>query len=361
MKRGGKVFILLLAALLLSLGASAFAADAAKVNQAMAGGRQYLRDTQFADGHWNDNYQGRPYSATAFAVAALLETGVPATDPAVVKGIQYILAGAGWDGTYTQLGGGSNYDHSSCLIALSLFASASNPASITLTNIIRSARDFTIHNQYLGNNASKGSWTYSGNWGGDNSNTQFAVMGLWYANRYLGDSTSTTDVPWAQNLLTWLTSIHYMTDAQNGYGVFLYEPGYTGDFVGGPMTASGLWSLGMIGQDQNVMATEAEEWFAAQGTYRWDVTPGPSYGGGRDAYYYFLFGMSKALTATVGYQNKLGTPQREWATDFVNQVVDTNAVWQTGASQPDGITRVHWAGNQWLDGGNILATAWMLI
>ena len=358
MNRCIKSLCMMLALSLLVLAGSAMAASEAKVAQAMQGGQQYLRDTQLVNGSWRDGYTGNVDSATAFAVAALLETGIPVSDPAVIKGIQYIVANAGWNGTYTRLGGGDNYDHSSCLIGLSLYALASNPAPITLTNIIRSARNFTVANQYVGNNSYKGSWTYSGNSSGDTSNTQFAVMGLWYANRFLGESSSVTDTPWAQNLLVYLTTVHQIVDAQNNYGVFRYYP--NGNYTG-PMTAAGLWCLAMIGQDQDPMALRVEEWFASPAKYRWDITPNSYWGGAREAYYYFLFGMAKALQATVGHQNTLGTPARPWAQDFINEIVDNQAIWNTGASQPDGITRTHWAGNASLDGGNVLSTAWMLM
>ncbi|MBI5845608.1 MAG: terpene cyclase/mutase family protein [Deltaproteobacteria bacterium] len=361
MNRKFKIVALFVAACFLALAGSAMAATEQKVAQAMHGGQQYLRDKQELAGSWFDDEQWNRESATAFAVAALLETGVPASDPAIIKGIQYMVANAGWNGTYTILGGGGNYNHSSTLIALSLWALASNPAPITMTNIIRSARDFTVANQYLADNTYKGSWDYNGYGSGDTSNTQFAVMGLWYANRYLGESSSVTDTAWAQNLLTYLTAIHYITDVANNYGVFRYYPG-SNSFIGGPMTAAGLWSLAMIGQDQDPMALRAEEWFAAPGTYTWAVTPGPYYNGGTGSYYYFMFGMAKALQATVGHQNTLGTPARPWAQDFINEVVDNKAIWTPASSMPDEITRVHWGdGYRSLDGGDILSTAWMLM
>ena len=337
----------------------AWAADQAKVADAVKGGQQWLKKQQQPNGSWNETqWGGYTGAATGFAVAALIETGVPWNDPAVVAGINYLksLATVQPNGSVSLWPGGYNtYNHGTALVALSLWARAQGDAvDVTTTNLIRAARNYSLSAQYLGDDAWKGSWSYSGFSGGDNSNTQFGVMGVWYANRFLGDMAGAQ--PWSDGVYSWLQ--HIYVDAGGGRALFDYQPGY-GHYAGS-MTGAGLWELAMIDKGEDPMATAAENWFSQAGNYRWDLNPGPSYNN-RTFHYYFVYGMAKALAATVGSQNTLGPEARAWSTDLVNRMVDDEAVWGAAPANPGDITDCYWQNPGYSDADAVMCTAWVLM
>ncbi|MEW5735504.1 MAG: hypothetical protein AB1921_11650, partial [Thermodesulfobacteriota bacterium] len=321
-----RVSFALLAAVCLALFAQpALAANQQKVSDAIHGGQQWIINKQLGDGSWSDSRYGNPNTSTAFAVAALLETGVSWQYTGITRGIQYIMDHAvDRGGGLIELGsqdGEQNYAHNSCLLALALYAAQADNVPITLTNLINGAKLFT--ESYQVNNPGSschGSWGYD-RWDncGDNSNTQFAVMGLWYANRFLGVSSATE--PWATANYAWLQ--YTFRDLGSGRGSF----GYTSPWTYGTMTGSGLWQLAMIGKSDDPMVTAAANWFSYTPNYLWSGVPSPFYASPTTAYYYFIYAMAKALTATVGAQNLLGPEQRPWTTDLVNEMVDNKAIW----------------------------------
>ncbi|MEW5735263.1 MAG: choice-of-anchor U domain-containing protein [Thermodesulfobacteriota bacterium] len=360
----GFVIAVALAFLMVTAGA-ALAANQQKVADAIHGGQQWLVNAQAPDGGWTDNNWGVRNTATAFALAALLETnGVPYTSTVITNGIAFLMAHA------TDLGGGvwrlgdgdghQNYSHNACLLALALYAAQAGSVSPTLTAMIEGAKQFTLSYQTTNPaNNYYGSWGYDTgdkNYSGDNSNTQFAVMGLWYADRFLQNNPANED--WATYNYAWLqhTFASQGNDPLgNPMGMFQYYPGYTWDAA---MTGSGLWQIAMIGKADDDMAKAVANWFGYTPNYNWAITP-PS--NSTCNYYYFIYAMAKALTATVGAQNLLGPEQRPWTTDLVNEMVDNKAIWDPAPVNPGEYTPVHWQGQYCLDGGNTLATAWVLM
>ncbi len=365
---------ILCAVMLLLPAAGAYAATDQEVASAIAGGQQWLRDNQEPDGSWIDNrYSGYTVASTAFAVAALLETGVPRTDQAVMDGIDYLLQFVQPDGgVYDSNGWDNNYQNGVAMVALGIYADSTAADYTTIEPVLENAIAFTESRQ-ITNTATYyyGGWGYEGEqtWA-DMSNTQFAVMGLWYAYRGLGQSAG--GQPFNAHLLKFIQRCHGWYDAAAGQtwndqawaegknvtgtdGAFSYAPYGTSFYPGGPQTAGGLWGLAMIGEDTNPMVNIAEEWFNAN--YTWAHTPGSYYGGGNGAYYYFVFGMAKALTAVLGNVN-LGT--HNWIQDLKDEMVDNKAIVGTAAS-PDDITPVHWYGGGSLDGGDVLCTSWVLM
>lgn len=106
--------------LLLGLVQPAFAADAVKdkAQQAVTKGLAYLRGVQETDGSWS-HYP----ATTALAVTAFLKNGrTEAKDPAVAKGIQYIIGQVKPNGAiYSDANASTalpNYNTSLCLLAL---------------------------------------------------------------------------------------------------------------------------------------------------------------------------------------------------------------------------------------------------
>ncbi|MFJ9377945.1 prenyltransferase/squalene oxidase repeat-containing protein [Streptomyces sp. NPDC101455] len=70
----------------------------------VAKARQWLMDTQLADGSWSTGDGTTPGTVeeTAWAVGALLSSAVPAADPAVDRGVQWLLAVRRADGSWPE-------------------------------------------------------------------------------------------------------------------------------------------------------------------------------------------------------------------------------------------------------------------
>ncbi|HZZ79972.1 MAG TPA: hypothetical protein VFE62_15745, partial [Gemmataceae bacterium] len=179
----------LLVCLELWLPASSQAASKQEVDKAIDRGVKFLKESQQVDGSWNYAAPG----ATALAGLALLESGlVKPADPVVRKTAVYLRAHGEETGTYS--------------LALMIFffdRLAESRDKYLIKQLGERLRDGQLEG---------GGWTYtctarpegrgsssirrdrsrpaSGNFqplvgegGGDNSNTQFGLMGLWVARR----------------------------------------------------------------------------------------------------------------------------------------------------------------------------------
>ena len=136
------------------------------VNRAVDRGLNFLRQAQQGNGSW-------PYSApqyepglTALAVMALLNAGVPKHDKSVQNGVRYILRK------------GATYTYSVGLVIIVL----AEVDHVRYRAVIKKYTDWLARSQ-----GRDGTWTYNHRQnfagGGDNSNTQFAVLGLHWARR----------------------------------------------------------------------------------------------------------------------------------------------------------------------------------
>lgn len=380
-KQKGKwsIFLIVPLVFLLTWSASTFAADDAAVTAAVQGGQRYLMaqqtpavydgGTYVSGGEWIDAEQSYyPVASTALVVAALIETGIATTDQHIIDGINYLRAQVQTadGGIYTS--SDQNYNTAAALVALALFE---DPAD---EDIIQNAVNYILTGQYIADaaNANYGGFTYTppNDWGSaDLSNTQFAVMGLWYAYRYLGLSTAGTE--WADPLLIYLQRSHGWNDTEAGQtwndqawasgknilgtdGAFSYQPSYESFYPGGPMTAAGIWSLAMIGQDQNPMVGIAQAWFDSN--YTWARTPGSYYDWDTfSAHYYFIYSMAKALTATLG-DTPLGA--HDWVQDLKNQLIDGGQMNIVEGAEPQ---QNYWLGTGIRDGAEVLNTAFALM
>lgn len=170
---------MLLALLAVSVGATRFtiAASKAQIDQAVDRGVKHLLNTQGADGVWD--YPGHPEGATALAGLALLSSGVKPEDAAIQRTAQTLRARA-----------------PNCLntydVALLIF----------FFDRLGDRRDKSIivalGERLRAGQGAGGGWSYTcperpmpataamGNafGGGDNSNTQFGLLGLWVARRH---------------------------------------------------------------------------------------------------------------------------------------------------------------------------------
>ena len=136
-----------------------------KVLSAIKRAQEALKGRQNGDGSWNSGNLGRQYEVgvTGLVTLALLNSGLPADDPNVARGLAW-LKRPGNDPERT-------YD-----IAMSIMALAAANDGSAVGKITRLAAKLE-DGQNRGEDG--GSWGYTkrdGRW--DNSNTQFAILGL---------------------------------------------------------------------------------------------------------------------------------------------------------------------------------------
>lgn len=212
--------VLTAGALLAPAPAAAQQVTKAQVSAAIDRAVTYLRGQQNRDGSFTGQRFGRSYplGVTAMSVYALLLAGVPADDPAVAKGLNYIRRAR------------LNKTYSVGLAALAL--SEADPVKYK-KDLERIAR--WLQAAQLGS----GMWTYGsvGQGGrfahmtGDNSNAQFGVLGLWGCKR------AGVHIPAS----VWKKIRDYWRGAQNANGSWDYKPGRGAGKP--PMTCAGIASL----------------------------------------------------------------------------------------------------------------------
>jgi len=186
------------------------------VNQAVDRAIRSLKNAQQANGSWPYTESYEP-GLTALAVYALVHAGVPENDPSVEKAIRYVLQTP------------PSYTYSVALVAIAL--SEVNPTRYQAT--IRKCADWLSRNQ-----GRDGTWTYNARrnfaGGGDNSNTQFAILGL-HAARTAGAPIRS---------FVWDRIIDHFKSTQNRSGGWGYS-GMSGVRVS--MSAAGTASLIIAG------------------------------------------------------------------------------------------------------------------
>jgi hypothetical protein len=150
------------------------------VLQARQRGVEFLKTKQTKDGNWE--FTGHEVGITALCTIALIENGVPLTDPVVQKGYQYIQKNSSAQK--------STYDLALSVVLLSRFGDRRDRPRIR-----------SLAARLVAGQLESGGWTYTcptvesdvlddptrlpkpKEGFGDNSCTQFAVLGLWVASR----------------------------------------------------------------------------------------------------------------------------------------------------------------------------------
>ncbi len=193
--------------------------DADQVRQSIERGVGYLRRMQHLDGTWPD-YGGQVGGVTALSTLALINCGVPIDDEAIQRSLGYLRT----------LPPKTTYVTS---LQTMVFCLAEPQKDLLL--IQRNAK--RLEETQIKEGPWRGSWAYPGPLsGGDNSNSQFALLGLYEAER-AGAKVQER---------TWQLTLEYWTSAQNANdGSFGYVKRQNGmeDAGTGSMTCAGISSL----------------------------------------------------------------------------------------------------------------------
>ena len=209
------IVAMLLGGVLVTRGAAA-QITSEQVRQAVNRAVAYLKQTQRGDGNWpGSRHQG---GATALCVLALLNAGVPADDPGVLRGLK-ALQGVRNSKTY--------------VVALKAQAFAAADPKKYARDLQAAANWLCLAQQR------NGMWSYTASGTADNSNTQFALLGLHEAAK------AGAKVP----KQIWERSKSHFESTQwrdGGWGYRGRSRGY------GSMTTAGVASLYICGQRLHV-------------------------------------------------------------------------------------------------------------
>ena len=207
------------------LGSSAMAAEpgglsAKDVEDAISEGVRYLKSQQDKRGHWKElpGYDG---GVTALVTLALLSCGEQPDDPSVDKAIKFLRNET------------ATLNRTYCTALKTMVYATANPEGYT--NLIQGNVNWLQLIQ-VKSGASNGAWGYGkGSSSGDKSNTQFALLALYEAER-AGFKVSEP---------TWNRALSYWQRGQEGNGAWRYPP----HLASGSMTCAGIASL-LICSDQ---------------------------------------------------------------------------------------------------------------
>jgi hypothetical protein len=182
--------------------------DAAQVLNSIDRGIAYLKREQSPRGNWSEmpGYNG---GVTALVTLSLLNAGVPADDPTIERALEY-LRGLPLERTY--------------VVSLQTMVFAAADPKKDMVRIDRNVR--WLESKQVTEADRKGAWSYPGP-GGDNSNSQFAVLALYDAQR-VGAKVKRQ---------TWQLAADYWRNSQNDDGSWGYVPGDAGS---GSMTLAGI-------------------------------------------------------------------------------------------------------------------------
>jgi len=310
----------------------------------------WLREHQNLDGSWT--YSGRvteeSVGLTSMAVTAFLSYGVSESDPIIRKAIDWILSKQREDGCIVSKWY-EVYDTSLAILALTATGNKG------YYDEIRSATEFLIAVQNDEDTGCSESDKYYGGWPywkgmadwADLSNTQFAMLALWYAEQENPDDTIVpTDV--------WEKAEIFVTRCQNRKasnpdysfyddGGFIYQPASTiwaGGRSYGSMTAAGLWGLFTCGVNKKDGRVK-DAWKWLESNYHIDQ----NYPIGSKFIYYYLYSFAKACMLW----NVESVAGHDWYQEMSEFLINNQ--------QPDG----RWLGTDPSEEPDLVATCWALL
>jgi len=217
------------------------AQDQKEITAARDRGTKYLKSLQKSDGHWE--YAGHDTGITALCTIALVENGIPLEDDMLQKGYNYVKKHS--------LEAKQTYDLALCVVAISRFGDRRDKPLIR-----------QLSARLMAGQMDSGGWHYTcptdideekvlkdtsnlkpKEGFGDNSCTQFAVLGLWVGSRAGVNIDKVLDKV-SKRFLT--------TQSENGGW------GYLAEGEGAAMTSAGLFCLAVAEAHRIRVAQKSE-------------------------------------------------------------------------------------------------------
>lgn len=337
---------------------NAKAATETQINDAIAAGLNYLKNTQAAGGYWGGGWY--TVACTGKAVLAFennghLPTGDPAADPyvdVVRKGLDYIFSQAvvqtlpveptgnpdtngNGIGIYFPYGGRPVYETPMALMAIVASQAPTRTATTGPTNVNgRSYYDIAVDivdwiawAQSDPGTWGRGGWRYAGDDGqADNSNTQWPLLGLLTAELWGINAPAWVKSELLNYWLTYSQNLDGNKDTNYFYGCFGYTDKYTFESIA--ETATGILGLtycDVLKTDPRIVAAQGyivRDWLT---TSSWRSNFGN---------FYAMYAVMKACRLAlplpiVSIVDYAGVPTIEWY-NGVNQYADWLVAQQAG-------------------------------
>ncbi len=342
-----------------------------------------LRKLQAADGSWSAKPSGP--AMTGLVVTGMLKSGVPKTDPAIVKAVAYILSKQkASGGIYDEIL--PNYNTSICLMALGHYRDDEKykPAITKAQDFLRKLQFDEEEKDDQGKVIDKNHVHYGGQGYGnhgrpDLSNTAVMIAGLNDSGLDCKDPAYIRAMQFISQLQGSKTNAAYGDKIESGGG-FIYAPSVNKDKVGvaqsmagvmkdsngverlrtyGSMTYAGFMSYlyAKLNRD-DVRVVEAYAWIRQN--YTLEKNPGIP-GKGMEGYFYYIHLMSRALDAwrvnpeTGKKEATLITTADGKKRDWGNELAAKLAAMQ----RKDGLWEN--TADRWMEGDPILCTAFAMI
>lgn len=195
---------------------------AEQVRRAIVSGAAFLKDRQNDSGSWGE-WDGQTGGVTALVTLALLESGVPVTDPAIQKGLEFLR----------RVPEADRRVYSTSLIIMALCRAQPERDRALIQSHVQ-----WLEGAQISNEPGLGGWSYgSRNGSPDNSNSQFAILALHEAVQ--ADMVVSKEV-WDRAAQYWVSGQH----SSGGWGYRL------GDAPSGSMTCAGISSMVIIEENR---------------------------------------------------------------------------------------------------------------
>ncbi len=313
------------------------AVTAKEVERAISEGVRYLKQEQRNDGSWNDVDNEARTGTTSLVVLALLTAGEPANSPVISRALDYLR------------NFGPDELKSTYAVSLQTMVFAAGEPERDRLRLAANVEWLTGAQIRPGDRVLwPGSWTYSSVKGrhGDNSNTQYALLGL--------NAASEVGLPVRPEV--WTLARRYWEDCQHNDGGWAYTPDANSP-ASGSMTCAGISSLIITGlkrfQGQeflqgdtiqncgrggiNTNLQRGIDWMA--GHFR----VGENFAHGQQWRYYYLYGMERAGRLTG--QRFFGEHDwyREGAEKLVHDQIPVRGCWQGAIFEHDPLVSTSFA------------------
>jgi hypothetical protein len=298
------------ALVVLAADALAAAPDPERVREAIESSKAYLRRTQQPDGSWpNVALGGDP---TGLCTLALLNAGEKPESNVIQKALEHIR----------KRPLGNTYE-----VSLELMVLCAAEPRKDVGEIAKRVKWLVDSQIRTGNRA--GMWNYGNRAGtGDNSNSQFALLGLYEAERALKRLKIPSPIP----ARTWDLALEHWSTSQNDNGSWGYMS--KGDQGYGAMTCAGIASMiiaaghvqgtsAVLAGDRVTCCADRQENKHAQrirNGLNWLGNTSLFTSRGNPAYYYYMYALERVGRMTG--KRFIGSNRSDWYREGINHLME---------------------------------------